>query len=73
MQCMICFVKYDIIKVDCMTEIITKDWSLPLWYEVIDWCNFTFGPCKNDEWMWQDDYSIWFNEKNLTLFLFRWC
>lgn len=55
-----------------MIEIETKDWPMTLWFEMIEWCAATFGPCHIDTWMWQDDYSLYFSEKSLTMFMLRW-
>jgi hypothetical protein len=55
-----------------MIEIETKDWTVPIWWEVIEWCSSTFGPCQADSWMWQDDYSFYISEKNLTFLMLRW-
>jgi hypothetical protein len=56
-----------------MIEIITKDWPLPLWYEVVDWCYTTFGKAEWDKnWYFGDDYSIYIHERNLSFFILRW-
>lgn len=55
-----------------MIEIETKDWPIEIWWEVIEWCSLTFGPCQTDSWMWQDDYRFYISEKNLTFLMLRW-
>ena len=55
-----------------MIEIETKDWSVPIWWEVISWCSATFGPCQTDSWWWQDDYSFYISEKNYIFLMLRW-
>jgi hypothetical protein len=52
-----------------MIEIITKDWPLTLWNEVVEWCYTTYGP---GEWSFGDDYSIYINEQHLSFFKLRW-
>ena len=52
------------IEVD-MIEIETGDWPVHSWWEVIEWCSSTFGPCQADSW--------WFeNPHDATHFLLRW-
>jgi hypothetical protein len=56
-----------------MIEIITKDWPLTLWYEIVDWCYTHFGKAEWDNnWYFSDDYSIYIHEKYLPFFLLRW-
>lgn len=56
-----------------MIEIITTEWPTYFWYEVIKWCAVTFGYSTfGTEWFWQDDYSFYLSEKNLTMFTLRW-
>jgi hypothetical protein len=56
-----------------MIEIETKDWPIGLWYKAVQWCLDTFGPLTfGTEWFWQDDYSLYLSEKNVTLFVLRW-
>ena len=56
-----------------MIEIETKNWPITLWWEIIEWCKTTFGlPQWGETWFFQDDYSLYLTEKNLTMFLLRW-
>jgi hypothetical protein len=55
-----------------MIEIETKDWPINAWNEIILWCYKTFGPEKDGQWMWHDDYSLQISEVNLTLLILRW-
>jgi len=56
-----------------MIEIETKNWPTTLWWEVVRWCEATFGPQQwGKTWFYQDDYSLYLTEKNLTMFLLRW-
>lgn len=55
-----------------MIEIITKDWPVQQWYDVINWCLDTFGPPRPGEWMWSDDYSLHVSKENAMLLVLRW-
>jgi hypothetical protein len=56
-----------------MIEIITNDWPTTFWWEVVKWCESTFGPPRWDKnWFFQDDYSLYIHEKYLPFFMLRW-
>ena len=56
-----------------MIEIITKDWPLDLWYNVVNWCYSTYGIAEWDKnWYFSDDYSIYIHERYLSFFMLRW-
>jgi len=58
-----------------MVEIITKDWSLEFWHEVIPWFDRTFGLDGHGYdkiWYYQDDYSMCIREEYLLFFMLRW-
>jgi hypothetical protein len=56
-----------------MIEIITNDWPTTFWWEVVKWCESTFGPPRWDKnWFFQDDYSLYIHEKYLPFFILRW-
>jgi hypothetical protein len=60
---------------DMMVEISTKDWPLEFWYEVIQWCDRTFGLNGHGYdkiWYYQDDYSMYIREEYLPFFMLRW-